>query len=203
MYLWSKISFPKEKCKWTSHILIYMITLGWSWSLIKDLEKISWSRWFRAPTTLSPSILEELRMVWINDHEGLWMKRISKSFLFSKIILVRVLFFQTFCEKSQRFFKIIYPPYLQLSKLTCFYCHKSSDTFYVLLLIEVMFLEGADIRISLMITFAVQALEAVRIWFTLFSFQSGWISLEVCFIAPHKISMVLDFVGAIGFRYHK
>jgi len=48
-----------------------------------------------------------------------------------------------------------------------------------------------------MIAFAVQALEAVRIWFTLFSFQSRWISLEVCFIAPHKISMVLDFVGAI------
>jgi len=66
------------------HILMYMITLGWSWSLIKDLEKISQSRWFRAPTTLSPSILEELRMVWMNDYEGLWMKRISKSFCFLK-----------------------------------------------------------------------------------------------------------------------
>jgi len=57
-----------------------------------------------------------------------------------------------------------------------------------------MFLEEVDIRISLMIAFAVQA---VRIWFALSSFQSGWISLEVCFITLHKISIVLDFIGAI------
>ena len=84
MYLWSKISFLKEKCKWISHILIYMITLGWSWLLIKDLEKISQSRWFRAPTTLSPFILEELRMVWINDHEVHEWKEYQNLFCFLK-----------------------------------------------------------------------------------------------------------------------
>jgi len=47
---------------------MYVITLGWSCSLIKGLEKISQSGWFEVPTTLSPFILEELRIVQINDH---------------------------------------------------------------------------------------------------------------------------------------
>ena len=51
-----------------------------------------------------------------------------------------------------------------------------------------------------MITFAVQALEAVRAEFTLFGFESGQVSLEVYFAAPSKMSVMLDFVGAIAFN---
>jgi len=60
--------------------------------------------------------------------------------------------------------------------------------------------EVTDIRVHLMIVFAVQALEAVRAGFTLFGFESGQISLEVHFVTPSKMSMMLDFVGAVAFN---
>ena len=53
---------------------------------------------------------------------------ISNSFLFFKIILVKSLFFQTFCKKSLRFFKIIIFPCPQLSILICFCLHKTLNT---------------------------------------------------------------------------
>jgi len=59
---------------------------------------------------LSPSLLAELGTVQINDQEGSWMKMLN-SLLFSRIISVRVLFLQTFCENKQRFFKIMNLPY--------------------------------------------------------------------------------------------
>ena len=52
------------------------------------------------PITLSPFSLEELSMLWINDHRGSWMKRVSKSLLISNKVSVRDLFFWTFCKKN-------------------------------------------------------------------------------------------------------
>jgi len=60
--------------------------------------------------------------------------------------------------------------------------------------------EVTDIRVHLMIAFAVQVLEAVRAGFTLFGFESSQISLEVHFVVPSKMSVMLDFVGAIAFN---
>ena len=133
MSLWSKMSLLKEKYKWVIQTLIYVITFQCSLllSLLLDicLENVTQDRWLEVLTTSSSSLLIELRVVWIKDYGGSWIKRISNSFLFSKITLVSVLFFQTFCENNQRFFKIISLSYLQLSKLICFYFHKAPDTF--------------------------------------------------------------------------
>ena len=75
--------------------------------------------WFGVPTMLSLSLLEELSIVWMNDQEGSWMKRISKYFLVSNILFIRVLFFQTFCEKSLRLSKIMLGHCSQLSEFIC------------------------------------------------------------------------------------
>ena len=133
MSLWSKMSLLKEKYKWVIQTLIYVITFQCSLllSLLLDicLENITQDRWLEVLTTSSSSLLIELRIVWIKDYGGSWIKRISNSFLFSKITLVSVLFFQIFCENNQRFFKIISLSYLQLRKLICFYFYKAHDTF--------------------------------------------------------------------------
>ena len=72
--------------------------------------------------------------------------------------------------------------------------------FCVLFLIEVISPEKTDIRISLMIVFAIQALEAVRSRFTLFCFESGYVSLKVCFAIPSEMSVVFNFVETIVFN---
>ena len=55
------------------------------------------------------------------------MKRMSKSLLVPKIVLVRNLFFWTFCEKNLRFFTIIFCCCPQLSKLICSCYHGVLD----------------------------------------------------------------------------
>ena len=53
--------------------------------------------------TLTLFLLFELGIVHINNHRDFWMNNILNSFLVSRIISVRVLFFWTFCKKIQRF----------------------------------------------------------------------------------------------------
>ena len=77
--------------------MIYISTIGCSWLLADDLKKVNQSRWYGVFTTLSPSLLEELGIVQIKNYGGSW---ISKFFLFSKIISVRILFFWTFWENK-------------------------------------------------------------------------------------------------------
>ena len=72
-----------------------------------DLGKVNQSEWFKALTKLSLSSYKELGINWINDHGGSWIKIISNSLLDSKIISVKSLFFQTFCEKSLMFLIIM------------------------------------------------------------------------------------------------
>ena len=79
----------------------------------------------------------------MNDYKGFWIKIIS--FLVSKMMLVRALFSQIFYEKRWKFFKIIFSHCLQLSKLACFCCYKTSDIFYILFLVEVISSEGIDV----------------------------------------------------------
>ena len=102
------------------------------------------------------------------------MKTILNSFLFSKIISVSILFFQTFCKKILRFLRIINLSHPQLSKLTCFCFHKapSISLSAIFFFTELVSLERIYIAISLMVSFAVNTLEAMQIQLTTFYFES-------------------------------
>ena len=60
--------------------------------------------------------------------------------------------------------------------------------------IEMMVSEQARVRVSLMITLIVDALEGVRAWFTLFSFKMRVVDLEISLAAPGKVVVVFDFI---------
>ena len=72
--------------------------------------------------------------------------------------------------------------------------------FCVLFLIEVMSLEKTDIKVSLIIFFAIQALKAMRTEFTLFGFKFMQISIKVCFATLSKMSVVFNFIEAVIFN---
>ena len=59
--------------------------------------------------------------------------------------------------------------------------------------------EWADIRVCLMISSTVRALKEVRVWLTLFHFQSRWICFLIGFATPCELSMVLWSVRTIAF----
>jgi len=127
IFLWFKISFLSENQNWVCQTLIYMIAFGWFLSWVNCLEKIIHNRWLDVPMILSPSLDIKFEMIHMKDHKDSWMKIISNSFLFSRIMSVSSLFFQTFCTKSFRFLKIMNLSCLQISKLICFYSHKALD----------------------------------------------------------------------------
>ena len=83
------------------------MAFGESLSLDSCLENVTQSGWFGTPTKLSLSLFKELGIDQINDYSGSYMKIILKFLLDSNIVLVRSLFFWTFCEKSLIFLKII------------------------------------------------------------------------------------------------
>ena len=109
------MSFLRENYSWTIQKLMYVMTLGCSLSSVNYLEKVICKGWFGALTMISPSSYFELEIVWMIGQGGSWIKITSKFLLFSKIMSVRSLFFQTFCENIFRFFIIIYLPHPQLS----------------------------------------------------------------------------------------
>lgn len=123
MFLWFIISFLSKKRSWMSWMLTYVKTLGCSLLSIKCLEKVICKGWLGVPTKGSPSSDVKLGIVQITDQGGSWIKTMSKFLLFSRIISVSSLFFQTFCENILRFLQIIYSPHPQLSRL------KALDTF--------------------------------------------------------------------------
>jgi len=72
------MSFCKEKRSQEIWILIYIKTLGESdWS-VGVLAKVSQLEWWGTPTSSSPSLLVELRIVHIVNYGGSWMKMILK-----------------------------------------------------------------------------------------------------------------------------
>ena len=101
------MSFLRKKQSWVSQTLIYMITLEYSLSWVKCFEKVTHEGWLEVPIILSSSSDIELGIVCIKDHRNFWIKTISNSFLFSKIISISSLFFWTFYKKTFRFFKIM------------------------------------------------------------------------------------------------
>jgi len=123
------MSLLREKHKWVSWTLIYVITLGCLLSLDSCLEKVIHAGWLAVLIILLPFSLDKLGMIWIKNHGSSWMKRILNSFLFCKIILVSSLFLWTFCENNQRFFRIMNSSHPQLSRLICLYFHEALDTF--------------------------------------------------------------------------
>lgn len=76
------MSFWRERHNWKRQIFMYKMTLGKSFSLHGDPEKLIHFGWLEAPTTLSPSLLEELEIVQVTDHGGSWMKRMLTLYLF-------------------------------------------------------------------------------------------------------------------------
>ena len=81
-----------------------------------------------------PSSLIELEIDQIVDQEGSWMRMILKSLLIFNTVFVRILFFQTFCENTLRFFKIIFGYCSQMNKLICSCFHKPLDIFWCTIL---------------------------------------------------------------------
>ena len=127
--LWLKISLHKEKQKEESLMLIYVMTLGESFSLEEFLEKIIQLGWFGTPTSSSLSLLLELGIEQSVVYNGSWIKMTLNKNWVSKIILTTKLFFWTFCEKILISLIIMKSYCSQLNKLIVFYFHKASDIF--------------------------------------------------------------------------
>ena len=53
--------------------------------------------------------------------------------------------------------------------------------------------------ISLIVSFAIGALERVRAGFALLGFESGWVNFIISFTAPTELSVMFRLVGAIAF----
>lgn len=68
----------------------------------------------------------------------------------------------------------------------------------MLVFVEVVSPEKADVGVSLMIAFAIQTFKAVRIWFTLLSFWTR-VDLEVCFVVLSIVSVMFNLVRSITF----
>ena len=118
------MSLCKEKQKEESLMLIYVTTLGESFSLEKFLEKVIQLEWFETSTN---SLLLELSIEQIVVHDGSWMKITSNKNRVSKIVLTTKLFFWTFCKKILISLIIMKSYYSQLNKSIAFYFHKASD----------------------------------------------------------------------------
>ena len=96
--LWLKMSLYKEKKKFKSLTLIYIMTLGALWIFEGFLENVNQFEWFGTSTNSSSSLFKKLGMEHINDYGSSWMNIISNSLCTSKIVLVSKLFLQIFCE---------------------------------------------------------------------------------------------------------
>jgi len=64
------MSFCKAKQKLESLILMYIMTLGKLWTFDMFLEKVIQSGWLETPTKFSLSLLEELGIECIIDHDS-------------------------------------------------------------------------------------------------------------------------------------
>jgi len=69
----------------------------------------------------------------------------------------------------------------------------------MLVFVEVVSPERADVGVSLMIVFTIQTFKAVRIWFILLSFWTSRVDLEVCFVVLSIVSVMFNLVRSITF----
>ena len=97
-----------------------MTTLGKSFTDSEALVKVSQLEWLATPTKDSPSQLLKLGIDQIVDQDSFWMKIMSKLELASRTVSMMRLFFQTFCKKIFKLFKIIFCHCSQLNKLRSF-----------------------------------------------------------------------------------
>ena len=89
-----------------------MMTLGDSLKKNSSLAKVSQLEWLGITNRETPLGLVELRINLRVVHNGSWMNKMLKSWLTSKIMLIKKLLLQTFCEKILKFFKIIFSHHL-------------------------------------------------------------------------------------------
>jgi len=85
-------------------MLMYEMTWGLL-SFENILEKVTQFRWLGTTTIILLSSLVKLGIKWIVDWRGSEMRMMLKSLLISNTILVRILFFCTFCKNTLRFLK--------------------------------------------------------------------------------------------------
>ena len=78
----------------------------------------------------SLSQLVKLGIVLITDHDSSWMKMMSVENWVLRIVLIRKLFFWTFCKKIYNDSKIILGPHSQLNTLTWFDFDEVLDIFW-------------------------------------------------------------------------
>ena len=71
--------------------------------------------------------------------------------------------------------------------------------FCVPFFVESVLLEWIQIAVSLVLTFAINALERMRARFSFLNFKSWWIHLEVCLAIPCHFSMMFYFIRSITF----
>ena len=88
------------------------MTLGDSLKKNSSLAKVSQLEWLGITNRETPLGLVELRINLRVVHNGSWMNKMLKSWLTSKIMLIKKLLLQTFCEKILKFFKIIFSHHL-------------------------------------------------------------------------------------------
>ena len=93
------------------------------------LENIIQFGWLGTPTSSSSSLLFELGIEYMKDHDGSWMKIILKEICISKIVLMIKLFFWTFWKNILISFKIMLGCHSWLNELIAFYCCEALDTF--------------------------------------------------------------------------
>ena len=120
--------FLSKKHNWRSWILMYIMTLGYLFSIFKFFKKVIYKGWLGVSTIFSLFSDNKLGIVQTADHRSSWIKMILKSFLFSSITLVKSLFFWTFCKNIFRFLIIIGLSHSQLRKLICPYLYRALDT---------------------------------------------------------------------------
>lgn len=130
------------------------------------------------------------------NQESSWIRMISKSLLISNNVLVKNLFFQTFCKNTLKFFKIIFEHCLQLKKLICSYFHRPPDIFHMPFLVETMFSKQINVGICLIIAFTIKVFESIRAQLTLLGFKSWQVNLKVGFAVLGKVAIILSLVRA-------
>ena len=89
-----------------------MMTLGDSLEEDGSLAKVSHLEWLETPNIGTPLGLVELGIDLRVVHNGFWMNKMSKSWLTSRIVLIKKLLLRTFCKKILKSFKIIFSCHL-------------------------------------------------------------------------------------------
>ena len=66
-------------------------------------------------------------------------------------------------------------------------------------LVKIILPEWIVVGVCLMIVLVINVFETIWTRFSLFGFESWWVYFEVCFITPHKMIMMFNFVRIVIF----